>query len=170
MIIGGYAYGIAHQFHGFAQTKPYYRDDITWCVKSAEAIPSWFRIFAVFNNVNVALIVTLLFISCCVGWYAFAAFDPKPLNIVTTFITGYNLMLCLGYDYYPTRTTTRIYILFCMFCSMLVSLHYLSFYTVFMIYPRLESQVVSANELIAKEFRLMGELSTLSMVNASGKV
>lgn len=161
---------MAHQFQGFSQTKPYYRDDIVWCVKSAEPLPSWLKIFAVFNNASVALIVTLLFISCCVVWFAFAAFDPKPLDLITTFITGYHIMLCLGNTLSAKRTTTRIYLFFCMICSMLVSLHYLSFYTAFMIHPRLEGQIVFVNELMAKEVQLTGDLETLSMVNKSGKV
>lgn len=133
-------------------------------------MPSWLKIFAVFNNASVALIVVLLFISCCIVWFFFTAFDLKPLSLVTTYVIGYHLMLCGGNLYSANKTTTRIYLFFCMICSMLVSLHYLSFYIAFMISPRRENQVVSVNELIAKEFQLTGDLETLSMVNKSGKV
>lgn len=133
-------------------------------------MPSWLKIFAVFNNVSVALIVVLLFISCCTVWFFFTAFDPKPLSLVTIYAIGYNLMLCGGNLYSAKRITTRIYLFFCMICSMLVSLHYLSFYTAFIISPRRENQVVSVNELIGNEFQLTGDLESLALVNKSGKV
>lgn len=171
VIIGSLdAYNTLDQFVPFSPTKPYIRDDITWCVKSAAAMPSWLSIFVVFNNFSVALTVTVLFVACCMVFYVFTAFDPKPMNLVSSLIVGYNIMLCFAFPYEAKWTTTRCYLFYCMICAMLVSLHYLSFYTAFMISPRLESQITTVSELIGSNFRLAGEIDTLSLLNNSGKV
>lgn len=129
VIIGGLAYSTLSQFHSFSPTNPYFRDDITWCAKSAGAMPSWLSIFVVFNSFSVALTVTVLFIGCCMVFYVFTALDPKPMHLVSSLIVGYNIMLCFAFPYEAKRTTTRCYLFYCMICAMLVSLHYLSFYT-----------------------------------------
>lgn len=133
-------------------------------------MPSWLGIFSVFNNFGVAFIVTLLFISSCIAFFAMTAFDPRPLHIFDCLIGGYNLMLCLPYPYVAKRATTKLYLMYCTICSMLVAIHYLSFYTAFLITPRREFQATNINELFENDFKLASDLETILMLKTNWMV
>lgn len=133
-------------------------------------MPSWLGIFLVFDNFGVAFIVTMLFITSCITYFAMCAFDSKPLHVFDCLIGGYYLMLCLPNAYIPKRTTTKLYLTYCTLCSMLVAIHYLSFYTASLITPRREFQATTMNELFENDFKLASELDTISMLKTNWNV
>lgn len=171
VIIGGLSYGTGRKLGNFLPTSPYYRDDLTWCVKKADRLSTWLNIFAVFKNLGVPLALALLFMVTVVLFFAVTAFEPKPLHLLETLVIAYNYLLCSAYPYSADRNgRIRFIIIYFAIVSMIIAIHYTSFYTAFMITPNSESQVASIGELINGHFKLAGEIDAVLMLKQSKEV
>lgn len=168
--IGGLAYSPKSGTHNFRPTKPYSRDDITWCVKSAAPMPLWLSIFVVFNHISIPFIFVFIFFKAIHVLFALFAFEEKKWTITLTGINCFRIILGQSFNCDAHKNTTRFFINISILGSLVVSTAFTSFYTAFMITPKPADQVGTFHDIIASNFRLTGEVSVLgesSMVSLS---
>lgn len=169
VIIGGLAYNPKSGIHNFRPTKPYSRDDITWCVKSAAPMPLWLSIFVVYNHISIPFIFIFIFFIATWLLFALLAFEAKPWTVTLTGTNGFRIVLGQSFKCDAQKITTRFFISLSVLGSLVVSIAFTSFYTAFMITPKPANQVGTFHDIIASNFRLTGELE-VSVLGESSMV
>lgn len=143
----------------FIASCPYYQDFITLCVRVKQPIPSHENIHYICRHVEVWLIYTLMCVSVIFTGYFMQQFEDMPIKWDWFRLTFAAFAPCFGFisEYNPKIVPNRIFFIFAIFGATLSYIVSTSLYLKVITYPIFENQIQTIDEIIGKEFELIGD-------------
>lgn len=146
--------------HNFSLSRPYFfRDDMTWCVRRANQIPTWKNIYYIANLDIIILGIFLMLVSIFFT-YVLTSFEERPRDIWSSTLINIQATVLTPARFKPKRPMLRYFYAGGLLAMLAVTTTFLAFHYDFMMYPRYEKQIDTFNQLVNNNFLLAGEEQT----------
>lgn len=157
-------------------SKPYYQDELIWCIQRAKYYPWVINIlWAATPECWILLIFGVGYISGFVI-YIMIQFDVKYKNRnqrdwhYTTWLVALPAVIAVNQRFRPTYWPLRMFY-WLLLITMVVLWQIILFHCVrFIKIPILRPQISSINEIIEDEFRLVGSNEVLQLISSDDRV
>lgn len=162
ILIGGLESNIAIKL--FKPTKPYIRNELTWCVKSAEQYPAWLNFFTVINDIRFIIAASSTFYAVVILLYALSITEGTYIDFHVAKLITFAILLNVPTYYRPKRRIIQVIFLVAVFSSLWLNTTIFSFYTYLTTVPKYKMQIDTLKEIVDEDFRFVGEASTLAIL------
>lgn len=159
-MIGGLSYAYPNN-HLYTASPPYYRDDITWCTRTAKRKPVWLNFFLVFDGIPTMLLLLFTFYVYLAGFYLYSGCDGTNLDFQAISLNAFQFLLSMGSSYKPLGPVAKFFSIVGSLLCFVVCQYYLCVYTTIIIFPIYEKQTSNTIDLITNGYELSGETTTL---------
>lgn len=149
----------------YTPTKPYYRDDITWCINAPKELPKWMNFYVVTRDWPFPVLTFIAFYLSSSMLYVCTANAEQRLTFHHCHLTIFQVMLCISSNYDPKSFFIKLAWIGAVLCCLVLNVIACAYYTMFQITPGFWSQAENTNELKSYKFQLSGELKTLQMLS-----
>lgn len=154
----------------YKPTKPYFRNELTWCVKSAGQYPAWMNFFIVLNDISFLLVAVVSFYAVVTLFYALSITEGTYYDFHAATLVTFAIVLNTSTHYRPKRRVIQVIFLVAVFSCLWVNTTFLSFYAYQTTVPKYEAQVHTVKEIVVLDYRLMGESTSFTVLQENKMV
>lgn len=141
----------------FSATQPYFfKDDLTWCVRHAKAIPAWNNLYYIASWD----IIVIGLIAVCIGVifiYSMAASEKHPVDIWTVITSSLQMIILFPADLFPKRMIARFFFAWYLITTLLMTTTFLAFYYNFIMRTLYETQINTFDRIVSNDLMLGGD-------------
>lgn len=154
----------------FAAIKPYLRNDLTWCVSASKPIPRWMTLFKICTDALLICVGLISFFTVVTLVYFLSIVENLRLDAYQATLIVTEFLLNRPTTFKPQKLIVRFLFTVASFTSMILIIHFLSFYTAFSTIMLFEPLIRTTSELARAEIQLAGEESSLFWIQAKKMV
>lgn len=169
IIIGGLQY-MNESKARYVFATPYYRDDLTWCVRAALRVPGWLVLILTFHDWQTFLLTVITFFIIIYLWYIYSAFDGTNLDIWKIGLMVYNIILAMSCTFKPKNSYEKYMFYVGSWEASVLIIIFSSISTSYIAVPLRFNQVRTTQQLIEKDFQLCGALNAFHELHYDGQV
>lgn len=157
MFIGGLGQNLVTSKYLLASTS-YHHSVFTWCVKKAEPIPVRENLLHLCQDPKVYAVFTFSAFSVLAAAYFVQQFEPRPAwDWHRIFVEGFGAVLGFSTNYRAKNNANRVLFACFLLASTLFVIVINSVALSFITTPILKPQIKTVDEIIRKEFSLVGD-------------
>lgn len=148
----------------YKSTKPYYRDEIVWCVQAPKNLPKLMNFYVIIRD---WAFPSLTILSCVIGSFVLYYLNRgyiKTFTIHHCHMVILQLMLNLANHYKPEGWVLKIMYSLTFACCLVLNVTVVGYYTTFQIVPAFWKQSRDTRELIKYKRQLCGQLDSLQIL------
>lgn len=149
----------------------YYHDRLTWCVQKRQKIPLWKNIFHLCNDPLVYFIATVVNLMVIAFAYVLQQFERHPKWSWNALVFG-GTCCHLGFPctYKPENNANRVLFLTFLFACQIFGIVLNTGLILFSSKPILNPQIEAIDEIIAGNFKLLGDRYAFSKMREQSEV
>lgn len=140
-----------------SNSRPYYQDDITWCVQKAKLRAKWKQILITADLNTCLCIVAAVAPVLCIGYFL-TAFERRPLDIWSVAFLLCRTISLTSATFYPERKTTRAFFVLHLHLCFVTSCLFTSLMFQIITNPNHEHQISGFDEISYAKLRLAAEV------------
>lgn len=169
LIIGGIHSGIFNSTK-FIRSATYIQDDITWCVRRAEALARWKNIFYIIEDATTYTLCIVLFVLGILTVFFLTTFEEKPLDIFRCGLISFQCIIGLTTLFNPKLFIHRLLFAQYMFIGYLVIQIFNAFLVTFISRVIYGIQIKTIAAASDDGYRFAGESYIFDHLSAHNKV
>lgn len=154
----------------FSTSKPYYYDDLTWCVGRAKPIPIWQNIFQICKQKVLWPMAVVTFFSVVYIFYYLMKEEDKSMDAFSIMLLCLLTMLCSSPNCNAITLPVKILYFSCLLACILLITTFNAFLINVLTHPIHKTQIQTIAELIDNDFELVGDEYALSKIRERNMV
>lgn len=151
-------------------SRPYFYDELTWCVQKCQPQELWKQIFYISKDVWFWVLI-LVYAAIAINFaYFLQQYEERPATFSHIFVGGFSYFLNISYPYAPKQNANRILFASFMLGCLLINLTFTTylFRTVTSPYRKIQAQTI--DDILRDDFKLVGERFALVQLWRQGTV